>query len=420
MTVTDELLMDTTALTSIASQAFSEEVMFMTEDGDLRRHRRRPAARRHQFPGADLIAKEKGQAAATVVKETSTRCGRPAGAGRARTRSGSTTRTSNRSSLRSTVRSAPAASWCSCRPAASRRRRMRPSRAARSSRSSTAALGTVGDITLVDLSQYMLVDKGGVQMATSMHIAFDTDEMRFRITYRVDGKPMWSKPLTPFKGSTNAFAVRRTRGALNRAQSVHQIPAPETVAGFAIYRGPLFPTVPDGGAAFSRNEPRGCWWSSASSKGPLTMARQFSMPYQIPPVSLLAPAADAAGRTSSYRSLKNALKVYVVAEVNQGNAATVQFSLLQAKDVSGGSSKAMTRRRRSGRSRHRGVGCTGRPGRCASYTTDAAVKNKLVVFEIVPEAVHGRDQRLPFYRDSDRCVERGQHHPRRIVCARFL
>jgi hypothetical protein len=30
-------------------------------------------------------------------------------------------------------------------------------------------------------------------MATSMHVAFDTDEMRFRITYRVDGKPMWSK-----------------------------------------------------------------------------------------------------------------------------------------------------------------------------------------------------------------------------------
>jgi HK97 family phage major capsid protein len=65
-----------------------------------------------------------------------------------------------------------------------------------------AALGTPGDITLVDLSQYMLVDKGGVQMATSMHVAFDTDEMRFRITYRVDGKPMWSKPMTPYKGST--------------------------------------------------------------------------------------------------------------------------------------------------------------------------------------------------------------------------
>jgi HK97 family phage major capsid protein len=64
-----------------------------------------------------------------------------------------------------------------------------------------STLGTEGDIALVDLSQYTKVDKGGVQMATSMHVAFDTDEMRFRITYRVDGKPMWHKPLTPFKGT---------------------------------------------------------------------------------------------------------------------------------------------------------------------------------------------------------------------------
>ena len=56
-----------------------------------------------------------------------------------------------------------------------------------------ATLGAVGDITLIDPSQYTTVDKGGVQMATSMHVAFDTDEMRFRITYRVDGKPMWAK-----------------------------------------------------------------------------------------------------------------------------------------------------------------------------------------------------------------------------------
>jgi HK97 family phage major capsid protein len=64
-----------------------------------------------------------------------------------------------------------------------------------------ASLGTTNDIALVDLSQYTIVDKGGVQMATSMHVAFDTDEMRFRVTYRVDGRPMWHSALTPFKGS---------------------------------------------------------------------------------------------------------------------------------------------------------------------------------------------------------------------------
>jgi hypothetical protein len=37
----------------------------------------------------------------------------------------------------------------------------------------------------------VLADKGGVQAATSMHVAFLTDEMVFRITYRVDGEPIW-------------------------------------------------------------------------------------------------------------------------------------------------------------------------------------------------------------------------------------
>ena len=39
----------------------------------------------------------------------------------------------------------------------------------------SAALGSPGDIALVDLSQYTIVDKGGVQAATSMHVAFLND-----------------------------------------------------------------------------------------------------------------------------------------------------------------------------------------------------------------------------------------------------
>jgi len=64
-----------------------------------------------------------------------------------------------------------------------------------------AALGTPGDILLADLSQYTKVDKGGVQAATSMHVAFLTDENVFRVTYRVDGKPMWTTAITPYKGT---------------------------------------------------------------------------------------------------------------------------------------------------------------------------------------------------------------------------
>jgi HK97 family phage major capsid protein len=74
-------------------------------------------------------------------------------------------------------------------------------------------LGTEGDITLADYSQYVLADKGGVQTASSMHVAFLTDEMVFRFIYRVDGEPIWHAALTPFKGSNtlSPFVTLATR-----------------------------------------------------------------------------------------------------------------------------------------------------------------------------------------------------------------
>lgn len=64
-----------------------------------------------------------------------------------------------------------------------------------------ATVGTVGDILLVDPTQYLLIDKGGVQGAQSMHVRFLYDEMTFRWTYRVNGKPIWKAALTPAKGT---------------------------------------------------------------------------------------------------------------------------------------------------------------------------------------------------------------------------
>ena len=63
--------------------------------------------------------------------------------------------------------------------------------------------GDVGDIILADVSQYLLIDKGGVSQASSVHVRFLYDEQIFRFIYRVDGQPIWSKPLTPYKGSSS-------------------------------------------------------------------------------------------------------------------------------------------------------------------------------------------------------------------------
>lgn len=66
----------------------------------------------------------------------------------------------------------------------------------------SATLGTVGDITLVDLSSYLLGTKDRVQSAQSMHVRFLYEEMAFRWTYRIDGQPIWRTALTPANGST--------------------------------------------------------------------------------------------------------------------------------------------------------------------------------------------------------------------------
>lgn len=64
-----------------------------------------------------------------------------------------------------------------------------------------ATLGDTGDIYFVDLSQYVVLEKGGIQAATSIHVKFVEDETAFRFTLRADGQPRWKSALTPFKGS---------------------------------------------------------------------------------------------------------------------------------------------------------------------------------------------------------------------------
>ena len=76
-----------------------------------------------------------------------------------------------------------------------------------------STLGTVGDIALLDLSQYALATKGGVNQQSSMHVRFLFDEQVFKFTMRVDGQPVWNNVLTPFKGSAtqSPFVVLAAR-----------------------------------------------------------------------------------------------------------------------------------------------------------------------------------------------------------------
>jgi HK97 family phage major capsid protein len=76
-----------------------------------------------------------------------------------------------------------------------------------------SALGAPGDLLLCDLSQYVLAERGGITGAESLHVRFEHDERCYRMTWRIDGHPTWTAPLTPYKGANtqSPFIALATR-----------------------------------------------------------------------------------------------------------------------------------------------------------------------------------------------------------------
>ena len=70
-----------------------------------------------------------------------------------------------------------------------------------------ATLGTVGDIILVDMSQYVVITKGGLQSAQSIHVRFINDESVFRFVFRVDGQATWTSSLKPYKDASTSLPL---------------------------------------------------------------------------------------------------------------------------------------------------------------------------------------------------------------------
>jgi len=73
-----------------------------------------------------------------------------------------------------------------------------------------SALGSLGDIILVDLTQYMTATKGqDIKTDVSIHLYFDQDLTTFRFVMRVAGQPWWSSVIAPQNtpGSNRSWAV---------------------------------------------------------------------------------------------------------------------------------------------------------------------------------------------------------------------
>lgn len=79
-----------------------------------------------------------------------------------------------------------------------------------------ATRGTVGDLVLADLNQYLLGQEStqqGVQVTTSIHVRFDRGETMFRFRLLMDGQPWMTSAITPAQGSNtlSAFIAIATR-----------------------------------------------------------------------------------------------------------------------------------------------------------------------------------------------------------------
>jgi HK97 family phage major capsid protein len=79
-----------------------------------------------------------------------------------------------------------------------------------------ATIGDKGDIQFVNLYEgyYAITGMGGVKFASSIHLYFDYGLQSFRWTFKMNGQPYLSKPITPANGSNTRshFVVMEARG----------------------------------------------------------------------------------------------------------------------------------------------------------------------------------------------------------------
>ncbi len=103
-------------------------------------------------------------------------------------------------------------------------------------------------------------------------------------------------------------------------------------------------------------------------------------------VNLLEPATDAAGRTGAWVSLKNFHRASIICTVAQGNAAVVPFTVQQATAVAGTGQKDITA---TGARIYTNLDTDTndklvRQANGKTFSTDAALKTKQVIFDIEP------------------------------------
>lgn len=76
-----------------------------------------------------------------------------------------------------------------------------------------STVGTMGDITLANWDRYMLIGKGNIQSASSIHVNFESNRTSFRWTLRRNGQPIRKTAYIPMNGTNtiSPFVALATR-----------------------------------------------------------------------------------------------------------------------------------------------------------------------------------------------------------------
>jgi len=202
---TNRLLSDAGALASIFTQAFSEEMAWMKDDARIRGTGAGQPKGILSTTGASAtisVAKETGQAAATVVYENINKMWSRMWARSRRNAVWLINQDVEQSLEVMTLAVGTGGVPVYMPPGGASdapwgRLKGRPVIPVEH----CSTLGTVGDIILWDPTQYIEISKGGMQADQSIHVRFTSNEQTFRFITRVDGMPMWNSALTPANGT---------------------------------------------------------------------------------------------------------------------------------------------------------------------------------------------------------------------------
>lgn len=116
--------------------------------------------------------------------------------------------------------------------------------------------------------------------------------------------------------------------------------------------------------------------------------KMIELPGNLMAVESLCPAADAAGRTGGYISMKDFTKALIVCHIDQGNAATIALTPYQASAVAATGEKVLTNNVKIWANQDAAASDALVAQTAAkNFTTSAAVKHKIVIFEITAEAL---------------------------------